>query len=180
MKKLTLILMALALTMPIMAQQKKGQTPKKPAAKVEQKQEQQALPKVYDETINPIEQIEMALEDARTTGRKVICQVGGNWCPWCLRFANFITTDPEINEVIEKNYVYIHINTSKENKNKEALERLGNPGRFGYPVLVILDHEGRVMHIQNSSYLEQDKSYDRKKVLEFFLNWTEDAINKIK
>lgn len=182
MKKLTLILMALALTLPMMAQQKKTQTPKKPAPKVEQKaeQKQQPLPKVYDETINPMDQIEVALEEARATGRKVICQVGGNWCPWCLRFANFINTDSEIREIVEKNYVYIHINTSKENKNEEALRRLGNPGRFGYPVLVILDPEGHVMHIQNSSYLELDKSYDRKKVIDFFLNWTEEAINKIK
>ena len=47
--------------------------------KVEQK-------KVYNEDINPIEQIDQAIEKSKSEGKFVICQVGGNWCPWCLRF----------------------------------------------------------------------------------------------
>lgn len=179
MKKIVLILLVAMISLPAMAQNKKNNNPKQAKQpKVENTTE--ALPKVYDESLNAMEQIDMALDQARASGRKVICQVGGNWCPWCLRFANFITTDPEIKQVVEKHYVYIHVNTSKENKNVEALKRLGNPGRFGYPVFVILNKDGEVMHIQNSSYLEQDKSYDRKKVLDFFLNWTDEAIEKIK
>ena len=138
------------------------------------------MPKVYDEKADAMSQIDQALEDARESGRFVICQVGGNWCPWCLRFAKFITEDEDIANVVKENFVYIHVNTSKANKNEEALRRLGNPGRFGYPVLVILDDEGRVMHIQNSSYLEEGNSYNHKKVLEFFLNWTRKAIEELK
>ena len=138
------------------------------------------LPKIYDEKADAMSQIDQALEEARESGRFVICQVGGNWCPWCLRFAKFITEDEEIANVVKENFVYIHVNTSKANKNEEALRRLGNPGRFGYPVLVILDDEGRVMHIQNSSYLEEGNSYNHKKVLEFFLNWTRKAIEELK
>ena len=138
------------------------------------------LPKVYDEKADAMSQIDQALEEARESGRFVICQVGGNWCPWCLRFAKFITEDEEIANVVKENFVYIHVNTSKANKNEEALRRLGNPGRFGYPVLVILDDDGRVMHIQNSSYLEEGNSYNHKKVLEFFLNWTRKAIEELK
>ena len=138
------------------------------------------LPKIYDEKADAMSQIDQALDEARESGRFVICQVGGNWCPWCLRFAKFTTEDEEIANVVKENFVYIHVNTSKANKNEEALRRLGNPGRFGYPVFVILDDEGRVMHIQNSSYLEEGNSYNHKKVLEFFLNWTRKAIEELK
>ena len=138
------------------------------------------LPKIYDEKADAMSQIDQALDEARESGRFVICQVGGNWCAWGLRFAKFITEDEEIANVVKENFVYIHVNTSKANKNEEALRRLGNPGRFGYPVLVILDDEGRVMHIQNSSYLEEGNSYNHKKVLEFFLNWTRKAIEELK
>ena len=52
------------------------------------------LKKVYNEEINPVKQIEQALADAKESGKFVICQVGGNWCPWCLslyfRFIFFI------------------------------------------------------------------------------------------
>ena len=29
------------------------------------------------------------IEGAKAEGKFGICQVGGNWCPWCLRFADF-------------------------------------------------------------------------------------------
>lgn len=187
MKKLLILFFAVAVALPIMAQNKKpatinnqATTAKTQAPKADKTDKQEALPKVYDEQINAMEQIDQAIQEAQATGRKVICQVGGNWCPWCLRFANFITNDQEIATIIKKNYVYIHVNTSKANKNEEAMLRLGNPGRFGYPVFVILDKEGRVMQTQKSDYMELDKGYDRKKVLEFFLSWTDEAIDKIK
>ena len=66
---------------------------------------QTALKKVYDEDVNPIEQINQAVVKAKSEGKFVVCQVGGNWCPWCLRFADFITNDTTISNVIEQNFV---------------------------------------------------------------------------
>ncbi len=177
MKRFTLFLVAALLTLPLVAQNKAAV---KNSNATSQAGDEKVYEKVYDESLNAIEQIDQAIEEAQASGRKVVCQVGGNWCPWCLRFADFITHDKEIADLIAKHYVYIHVNTSKANKNKEALVRLGNPGRFGYPVFVILDHDGSVLHIQSSAYLEQDKSYDRKKVLEFFANWTDEAIETVR
>ena len=138
--------------------------------------------KVYDETINQMEQIDKALAQAGEQGKFVICQVGGNWCPWCLRFADFITKDEEIAKVVDDNFVYIHVNynprkSNDETRDKAMLKRLGTPGRFGYPVFVVLDPDGKVIHIQDSSFLEEDKSYNKEKVLRFFNNWTPKAVN---
>ena len=41
-----------------------------------------SLKKVYNEEINPIEQIDQAVAKAKAEGKFVVCQVGGNWCPW--------------------------------------------------------------------------------------------------
>ena len=91
------------------------------------------LPKIYDEKADAMSQIDQALEEARESGRFVICQVGGNWCPWCLRFAKFITEDEEIANVVKENFVYIHVNTSKANKNDEAQPRPLRLSRAGHP-----------------------------------------------
>jgi len=140
------------------------------------------LKKVYDETIDQMEQIDKALAQAAEQGKFVICQVGGNWCPWCLRFADFISKDEEIAKVIDENFVYIHVNYNPRNSSDDArgkamLQRLGNPGRFGYPVFVVLDAKGNVMHIQDSSFLEEGKGYNKEKVLRFFNAWTPGAVN---
>ena len=148
---------------------------------------QDGLKKVYDETIDQNAQIDQALKQARAEGKYVVCQVGGNWCPWCLRFADFITKDAEINKLVGDNFVYIHVDYSpKEFKNDPArkersekmMKRLGNPGRFGYPVFVVLDEKGKVIHTQDSSFLEEGQGYDKAKVIRFFKNWTPSAVKQ--
>lgn len=145
---------------------------------------QTGLKKVYDEAINPIEQIDQALVRAKAEGKFVICQVGGNWCPWCLRFADFITNDTTISKVIDENFEYIHVNynprkTEGEEKQQQAkalMDRLDNCGRFGFPVFVVLDEEGKVVHIQDSSFLEEGQGYNQEKVLRFFRAWTPKSV----
>ena len=147
---------------------------------------QTGLKKVYDENINPMTQIDEAVAKASSSEKFVICQVGGNWCPWCLRFADFISKDADIMKVIIENFVYAHINynptKSKGADQAEAavalMNRLGNPQRFGFPVFVVLDQNGKVLHIQDSSFLEEGKGYSEKRVLRFFNNWTPKAVEQ--
>ena len=145
---------------------------------------QKALKKVYNENINPIEQIDQAVAKAKSEGKFVICQVGGNWCPWCLKFADFIEKDTTISKIIADNFEYIHVNYNpRKSQGEEKLaqcralmKRLNNAGRFGYPVFVVLDEEGRILHIQDSGLLEEGEGYNQKKVLSFFKNWTPKAV----
>jgi thioredoxin-related protein len=145
---------------------------------------QTGLKKVYNEDINPIEQIEQTVAKAKSGGKFVVCQVGGNWCPWCLRFADFITKDASISKVINENFEYIHVNYNprksqgeeKMEQGRALMKRLDNCGRFGFPVFVVLNEEGKVIHIQDSSFLEEGQSYNQEKVLRFFKNWTPQTV----
>ncbi|MBO5629813.1 MAG: hypothetical protein J5965_12150, partial [Aeriscardovia sp.] len=109
-----------------------------------------------------------------------------NWCPWCLRFADFITKDSEIAQTICDNFVYIHVyynprKSEGEEKMKRAaemLKRLNSPQRFGFPVFVVLDENGKVLHHQDSSYLEEGQGYNKEKVMCFFQNWTPKAVKE--
>lgn len=147
------------------------------------KQAEVGRKKVYNEDIDPIEQINQAVAKAKSEGKFVICQVGGNWCPWCLRFADFITNDTTISNVIDESFVYIHVNYNprksqseeKQAQEKALMKRLNNAGRFGFPVFVVLDAEGKVIHIQDSSFLEEGRGYHQEKVLRFFRSWTPKA-----
>ena len=62
---------------------------------------QGALKRVYNETIDPMTQIDEGLQKAKAEGKFVICQVGGNWCPWCLRFADFVEKDTAVNKAVQ-------------------------------------------------------------------------------
>ncbi len=144
--------------------------------------------KVYDETINPATQITEAVAKANANGKFVVAQLGGNWCKWCIRFAKFVESDPELKKLVEDNYEFIHVNynprstepNADEAASAAALKKLGNPVRFGYPVLVVLDNEGNVIHTQDSSFLESGEGYDKEKVKRFFESWTPEAVNSAK
>ena len=137
--------------------------------------------KYYDETIDPVAQMDEAIAKAKADGKYVVCQLGGNWCKWCRRFAKFIEDDAEISQAIAKDFVYIHVNyeSAKDEPSRIVNQRLGNASRFGFPVLVVLDGEGSVVHIQQSDYLEEGESYQRERVLKFFQKWTPEAVSTV-
>lgn len=132
---------------------------------------------IYNPDTNAKEQIQTAIDIAGGNNKHVLIQVGGNWCPWCIKLHNFIYDHDELDSLIKADFVYILVNYSKENKNMEVMARLGNPQRFGFPVLVILDDNGNRIHTQNTAYLEEDTTYNEKKIREFLLNWNSKAID---
>ncbi|MDD7250647.1 MAG: thioredoxin family protein [Prevotellaceae bacterium] len=148
---------------------------------------QSGVKQVYNPALDPMAQIDSALALTQRTEepKYVLCQLGGNWCPWCLLFAEFVSRDTDINQLIQDNYVYIHVNydphlnhdESQKAKTKALLDRLGKPQRFGFPVLIILDQQGKVIHIQDSSFLEEGQGYNKKKVLRFLKSWRPKAVN---
>ena len=114
---------------------------------------------------------------AKGENKHLFIQIGGNWCPWCLKFHKFCASDSQIDSLMSKNFIVIKVNYSKENRNLETLKKLEFPQRFGFPVFVILDANGKRIHTQNSSYLEEGESYSKKRVLDFLKQWSPEALN---
>lgn len=133
--------------------------------------------KIYDTEADANADIENALELAQKNDKHVFLQIGGNWCPWCIKFHNFVEADSEIKSYFGDNFKVVKVNYDSENKQEELLAKLGFPQRFGFPVFVILDSKGNRIHTQNSAFLEKDKDYDRDTVLRFLKNWSPAAIN---
>lgn len=162
----------------------RAQTSLDQAGALKPAQMQTALKKVYNESIDPMVQIDEALAKAKKNGKFVICQVGGNWCPWCLKFADFVEKNAAVNKMVNEHFEYIHVNYNRRKsagdaavkKAEQLMKRLNNPQRFGFPVFVVLDESGKVLHIQDSSFLEEGKGYNEEKVLRFLKSWTPQAV----
>ena len=133
--------------------------------------------KVYDPQADAATDVKNAIDKAAKENKNVLVMLGGNWCPWCIKLNKYIHADTEIDSLVNADYVWIKVNYSKENKNPELLKEWGNPQRFGFPVLLVLDKNGNRLHTQDSGLLEEDKSYDRKKLTGFLRNWNVSAVN---
>ena len=134
--------------------------------------------KLYSPTANADKDIAAAIKKAKAENKYVLLQGGGNWCKWCIEFARFCKADQKIDSVINAGFVWYHLNDSKENKNEKVFAKYDYPQRFGYPVFIILDGNGKRIHTQNSEYLEDGKkSYDQRKVQSFLEMWSPRALN---
>jgi hypothetical protein len=138
---------------------------------------QEAPVKLYDTSLDGMKQINAAISQAKAGGKHVLVQYGGNWCSWCRKFDAFCKADTALLNTVNGNYVPIKLNYSPENKNEASNLFLGNPIRFGFPVFIIIDGNGKVLHIQDSGLLEDGQGgYNKSKVKGFFENWTAAAI----
>ena len=135
-------------------------------------EEKAKLPKPYDANANAEKDIENLIAKAKKENKNIILQAGGNWCIWCLRFNQYVQTTPELKTIVDKNYLYYHLNYSPENKNEKVFAKYSNPGaKYGYPVFIVLDKNGKQIHTQNSAVLEERKGYGFEKVKTFFNEW---------
>jgi len=133
--------------------------------------------KIYNPNANARADIDAAVARAKKGKKHVFVQVGGNWCSWCIAFHHLVDSTPALKTYLNTNYETVLVNYSQENKNEAVLASLNYPGRFGFPVFVILDGTGKVLHIENSAYLEEGKGHSAKKVTEFLQNWTYAAVD---
>ncbi len=141
-------------------------------AKKKAAEETAKLPKPYDPKADAEKDIQNLIAKARKEKKNIMIQAGGNWCIWCLRFNNFVQTTPDLKQIVDKNYLYYHLNYSPDNKNEKVFAKYGNPGdKFGYPVFIVLNRDGKQIHIQQSDVLEEGKGYSLEKVKQFLENW---------
>jgi len=135
-------------------------------------EEKAKLPKPYDPKADAQADINKLVAQAQKEGKNIMIQAGGNWCIWCLRFNQYVQTTPELKKMVDKNYLYYHLNYSPDNKNEKVFSQYGNPGeKFGYPVFIVLDKNGKMIHVQQSDVLEEGKGYSLEKTKVFFNQW---------
>lgn len=133
--------------------------------------------KLYNPAANAAKDIQAAIQQAKQQKKHVLIQAGGNWCSWCIKFNTFTTTDKQIDSLIKANYIVYHLNYSPENHNAAVMKKYGFPQRFGFPVFLVLDASGKLVHTQNSAYLEEGKGYSKRLVMEFLRHWTPAALS---
>ncbi len=132
---------------------------------------------VYDPGADAKVEIEKAVTEAKASGKHILIEAGGNWCKWCRIFNNWSIENKMVDSLLKADYVLVHLNFSKENKNPEVMKALGYPQRVGFPVFIILNENGERLHTQNSAYLEEGEGYSEKKVTEFLQHWSRSALD---
>jgi thiol:disulfide interchange protein len=127
----------------------------------------------FDPSADPAKDLERAVDEARRTHRRILLDVGGEWCSWCHTLDRFYADHPDLMGLRVRAFVWVKINWSPENQNRAFLSRY--PAIKGYPHLFVLDADGKLLHSQDTSLLEQGSSYNLEKMFEFLKKWAPEA-----
>lgn len=127
------------------------------------------LPTNFDPARDAIADVAMAVKQAKQEGKRVLVDVGGEWCAWCRIMDRFFAGNARARALRDTHYVWVKVNWSKENRNEALLSQW--PKIDGYPHLFVLGADGRLIHSQDTSLLEQGRGYDARKFIAFLERW---------
>jgi thiol:disulfide interchange protein len=123
----------------------------------------------YDPKRNADQDIKNAVTQAQKMKKRVLLEVGGEWCKWCHIMDKYFADHPDLTELRNGNYVTVKINFSPENDNKAVLSRY--PQIPGYPHIFVLDSDGKLLQSEGTSVLEEGESYNLTRFTEFLQKW---------
>lgn len=124
----------------------------------------------FDPLRNAAEDLKTAIAKAQKENKRIILDIGGEWCVWCIWMDNYFIKNPELTKLRDENFVWLKINMSQENENKEFLSKY--PSIEGYPHLFVLDGDGAFLHSQGTAELEEGKSYNLQRFTDFLKKWS--------
>jgi len=125
--------------------------------------------RIYDPKRDPIADGIEALKIASANNRKVIIEVGGNWCAWCHKLDNFIHSHPKLKKDFFDTFVLVKVNVSEENDNQEFLKVF--PKTFGYPHMYVTDEKGKILQSKDTGEFLKDKRYSVERFYTFINRW---------
>jgi thiol:disulfide interchange protein len=130
----------------------------------------QGLPDKFDPARDASADLAAALATAKAQGKRVIVDVGGEWCSWCHILDRFFESNADALTLRNANYVWLKVNYSKQNTNAAFLARW--PKVPGYPHLFVLSADGALIHSQDTGKLESGKGYDKAAVIAFLRRYS--------
>ena len=117
--------------------------------------------------------IRAAIAEAQRNGKRIILDVGGDWCTWCHVLDRFFEQHSEIAELRDKNFITVDIYYGHEQKNEKALSRF--PKVEGIPHFFVLEKDGSLLSSQAMLKLETGGEPSVLKMRDFLAKWAPGA-----
>jgi len=123
----------------------------------------------YDPQRDPFKDGIAAIKLATDTQRRILIEVGGEWCKWCHILDDFLNNNLDIKSQLHKTFVMLKVNVSDENDNSEFLKAF--PKALGYPHMYVTEKNGSVLWSKDTADFLVNGSYSRERFNSFFDRW---------
>jgi len=128
-----------------------------------------AYSQTYDPGRDPFADGRAALKLARDTNRRVLIEIGGDWCRWCHVLDKFLAENQQIREQLHRYFVIVKVNISDANDNAEFMA--GFPKPLGYPHIYITEADGSIIFSKDTTDLQEHSRYSVQRFQQFIDKW---------
>lgn len=124
----------------------------------------------YDANRDALQDGRDAIKLAKATNRRILIEVGGDWCKWCHVLDRFLNRHSEIKKQLHQTFVVLKVNVSDENDNHEFLKVF--PRVLGYPHIYVTESNGKLLASKDIGQFYANGQYSVKRFKTFFERWT--------
>ncbi|HEY0106590.1 MAG TPA: thioredoxin family protein [Rhizomicrobium sp.] len=125
----------------------------------------------YDESANADKDVAAAFARARHSHKRVLVDLGGNWCGDCVVLANIMQL-PEVKRFVEAHYEVVSVDIGRENKNLQIPARFGVDLAGGVPTVLIVTADGRtVIDAGHIAALEDARHMTPQGIADWLAQW---------
>ena len=110
------------------------------------------------------------LKSAAGHHKRLILDFGGNWCGDC-QVLDIYFHDPANKPLLDANYVLVHVNVGRLDRNLDLAERLRIPIEKGVPALAVLAGDGTLLYSQKTGEFEAMRRMQSATVTQFLEQW---------
>ena len=101
---------------------------------------------VYDEKAYADAAVARAFARAKTSGKRVLLDLGGNWCPDCIVLFNFMKL-PEIRRFVDTHYEVVEVDVGRFNRNLHIPAKLGFTEKLrGVPAVLVFTPDRKLVN----------------------------------
>lgn len=126
-------------------------------------------PAGYDESRDPATDLKAAVAQAQRENKRILLEVGGEWCIYCRILNKVIHDDERLTQRLRDGFVVVKVNFSDKVKNEAFLSRY--PQIPSYPHLFLLESDGALLLSQTPDDFMKDDKYVPDLILAFLEKW---------
>ena len=127
--------------------------------------------KPYDESANADAAVNAAFVRAKKDGKRVLIDLGGNWCTDCIVLANVLEL-PEVKSFVDAHFEFVEVDVGRFDRNLQIPKRFGIVKRLeGVPALLIAEPDGTLVNKGHVSALADARSMTPQGIADWLAQW---------
>jgi thiol-disulfide isomerase/thioredoxin len=132
----------------------------------------QPLPLPYNLQADAKAEVDAALARAQKSGKRVIVDLGGNWCGDCRVFAGILAV-PEVKRFVEAHFEVVLVNVGRYDTNLDIPARWGIDKLAAAPTTLIVSPTGELINKDDTVALRDARAMTPQAVVDWLARWAE-------